>query len=166
MKTDEYLRDRNIVLIAFLIGLIALMSFFCAICFSNTKEQPFLDMFVMTPWSSVGGCGAGSSGSGSSSTPWIGKGVSGGMLDCEIGTAFSPQFKEQGGGTVSQKTISTMAVFNLNTRIIKTSFTLPFQWHIHQPSSSEKEEIAGFGDCQLTFSKVMGMNDPVDLILF
>lgn len=165
MKTNDYLINRNVIICAFLIVLIALMSIFCAICFSNNKGQPLLDMMVMTPWSSVGGCGAGSSGSGSSSTPWIGKGVSGGMLDCEIGTVFSPQFKEQGGGVVSQKTIATMAVFNLNTRIIKTSFTLPFQWHIHQPSSSEKEEIAGFGDCQLTFSKVMGMNNPFTLSL-
>ena len=165
MKANDFLRNRNVVKYAFLTGLVVLISVFCVIHFSYNKGQSLTDMIVMTPWSSVGGCGAGSSSSGSAATPWIGKGVSGGMLDCEIGTAFSPQFGEPGGGLVSQKSIAAMSVFNLNSRIIKTSFTLPFQWHINQPSNTEKEEISGLGDCQLTFSKVMGMNNPFTLSL-
>ncbi|MBN1130365.1 MAG: hypothetical protein JXA71_15340 [Chitinispirillaceae bacterium] len=39
---------------------------------------------ALMPWQSIGGCGAGGSGGGSSGIKWIGEGVSGGLLELEM----------------------------------------------------------------------------------
>src|SRR3954471_11077364 len=38
----------------------------------------------MRPWRNIGGCGAGGSGGGSSGIRWVGRGVSGAVLDVEF----------------------------------------------------------------------------------
>lgn len=39
---------------------------------------------TVTPWQSVGGCGAGGSGEGADGIKWVGEGVSGGLIEVEI----------------------------------------------------------------------------------
>ncbi len=41
-------------------------------------------MPTLTPWQSVGGCGAGGSGGGTDGIKWVGEGVSGGYLEVEV----------------------------------------------------------------------------------
>jgi len=43
----------------------------------------------LTPWASIGGCGAGGSGGGGGGAKWIGKGVSGGLLDVQTLYGFT-----------------------------------------------------------------------------
>lgn len=45
----------------------------------NDFETPLL-----TPWESVGGCGAGGSGGGGGGAKWVGMGVSGGLIDLQL----------------------------------------------------------------------------------
>jgi hypothetical protein len=43
-----------------------------------------LSALQMTPWASIGGCGAGGSGGGSSTVKWVGQGINGGLLDIQV----------------------------------------------------------------------------------
>jgi len=58
---------------------------------------------ALTPWASVGGCGAGGSGGGGGGAKWVGKGVSGGLIDVQLmysntfgqnffNSSYSPRF--------------------------------------------------------------------------
>ncbi|HEX2959616.1 MAG TPA: hypothetical protein VHO70_22460, partial [Chitinispirillaceae bacterium] len=48
-------------------------------------DSSLLKSIELTPWSGIGGCGAGGSGSGTADgIKWIGNGVSGGLIDVEI----------------------------------------------------------------------------------
>ncbi|MBD3345925.1 MAG: hypothetical protein GF401_12755 [Chitinivibrionales bacterium] len=38
----------------------------------------------LTPWAGIGGCGAGGSGGGGAAAKWVGKGVTGGLVDVQI----------------------------------------------------------------------------------
>ncbi len=56
---------------------------------SSDKLDRYLDrtsvlMPVMTPWQSIGGCGAGGSGGGTDGIKWVGEGVSGGLVQVEV----------------------------------------------------------------------------------
>lgn len=59
--------------------------------FLNQKQTTMTDIALdLTPWASIGGCGAGGSGGGSNDgIQWVGQGVSGGRINLEVLPKFS-----------------------------------------------------------------------------
>jgi hypothetical protein len=53
--------------------------------FGKPAQDEMLALYPsLMPWTSVGGCGAGGSGGGGGGAKWVGKGVTGGLLDVQL----------------------------------------------------------------------------------
>ncbi len=60
---------------------------FCAVSLIPSAQTKLSNAGLMlTPWATVGGCGAGGSGGGGGGAKWVGKGVAGGLVDVQIMT--------------------------------------------------------------------------------
>ncbi len=70
-------------LLSSLIGAALLLSLHLMFRQHRTHGAGF-DTLSIRPWQNIGGCGAGGSGGGSSGVRWIGRGVSGALLDVEF----------------------------------------------------------------------------------
>jgi hypothetical protein len=117
----------------------------------------------LVPWRSIGGCGAGGSGGGSSGIKWIGEGVSGGLLELEM---------------LPKMNISR--TFNYTIAVPRLTFT-PF-WNteagLSMPIGSKTAEVqyqtnmdpatfinGGRGDCTLDFMRSFGSTGQYSLQL-
>jgi hypothetical protein len=137
----------------------------CLFCkdraFNNKKEFNILSsrhVFDkgLTPWESIGGCGAGGSGDGSSDgIMWVGDGVRGGLIDVEVlpklsfGQNFrkfsvAPRFSTKPGATVT---------FGAIVPVMST--TAEVQPVSNQPSY--EQTTGGMGDITLDISKAIGV---------
>jgi hypothetical protein len=108
-----------------------------------------------TPWSSIGGCGAGGSGGGAGDgIKWTGSGVSGGLIDVELMTRYSF------GQNFSSKTLSPHFSFkpgsttSIGLSVPFTSKTGAVQYRSNQPE--ETRVTGGLGDISLDVSKSLG----------
>ncbi len=114
--------------------------------------------FVATPWACVGGCGAGGSGgSGGATAKWIGRGVSGGLLDFQ--------------GIYSSTAMKSTSVNDMDLRFsIKPTYTsilaLTFPFASKSGSLQAESNLPpvtglinnGLGDVRLDFINAFGLS--------
>jgi hypothetical protein len=120
---------------------------------SNTQLNAMIP--EITPWSSIGGCGAGGSGGGAGDgIRWTGNGVSGGLIDVELMTRYSfgqnfttksvsPRFSFKPGSTT---TVGLSVPFMSKTGAV--------QFRSNQPE--ETRVTGGLGDISLDVTKSLG----------
>ncbi|MBD3419844.1 MAG: hypothetical protein GF398_06990 [Chitinivibrionales bacterium] len=108
-----------------------------------------------TPWASIGGCGAGGSGGGGGGAKWVGKGVSGGLVDLQVMYAYS----------MGQNFFNNTITPRFSTKIAwkhSVGVSIPVTSKIGevQPESIFDEKYAitgGMGDIALDYSYALGM---------
>lgn len=115
-----------------------------------------------TPWSSIGGCGAGGSGGGASDgIKWIGQGVSGGLIETEVFTKYSV------GQNFSTFTLTPHLSFK-PTWSTKIGVSIPWKSH-HGEVQYRSNQIptdkttGGVGDISFDFSKTIGSGGAASL---
>ncbi|NLG16462.1 MAG: hypothetical protein GX556_03910 [Fibrobacter sp.] len=111
----------------------------------------------LTPWASVGGCGAGGSGGSSNDgIKWMGNGVSGGLIDLEILPRYS--FGEDYFFFTVAPYFSFKPTYttDLGISIPFMSKTAEVQYLSNQESYNRT--TGGLGDIALDFSKKIGMS--------
>ncbi len=129
----------------------------------NTKAVVASDTMNLTPWESVGGCGAGGSGGGGGGIKWVGMGVSGGLIDVEVMLSTSM------GQNFNQKTLKTRLSMK-PTWTSNLGLTVPIVSKIGslQPQSNfdDKTEVTGgYGDISIDYSRSFGMSGQFSLAL-
>jgi hypothetical protein len=148
-------RKKNIRIIS---GLMVIVTSMMTLFFIRGSHSPSFDernvSASLVPWRSIGGCGAGGSGGGSSGIRWIGQGVSGGLLELEM----LPK-------------MNVSRTFNYTIAVPRLTFT-PF-WNtevgLAMPIGSKTAEVqyqtnmdpetfinGGRGDCTLDFMRSFG----------
>jgi hypothetical protein len=110
----------------------------------------------MTPWASVGGCGAGGGGSTPGAVKWLGQGVSGTILDFEITDAFTVDIY-QGAGVARTKTNALTLRTNVHAPGFDLGVTLPLQHKAHVSSALHAVQVAGPGDLSFDVNTRLGM---------
>jgi hypothetical protein len=118
---------------------------------------------ALTPWASIGGCGAGGSGgAGSGVVKWIGRGVSGGLLDVQVlsnlevgqtrrNLAVAPRFSIKPGYTSS---------FAITVPVLSKEV-------LFQPQKNLEPQTmvtGGIGDVLVDYSKSFGMSGQYSLM--
>lgn len=126
--------------------------------------KPQLDAILMpqlTPWQSVGGCGASGSGGGATGIKWIGEGVSGGLINVEVLPRYN--FGQNFSFLSIPPRVSFKPTWNMEVGI-----TMPFsskiaevQYRSNQPANTII--TGGFGDLSLDFSRIFGSEGQFDL---
>jgi hypothetical protein len=127
--------------------------------FINFFNHQFNNIFTYTtPWKCVGGCGAGGSGGTTGATAkWIGKGVSGGLLDVQL--MYS--------NTSTRKSISKALETRLSIKPTYTStlaLSVPFYSKIgSMQTSTASDEVTGIinngiGDIRVDFINNFGLS--------
>jgi len=117
----------------------------------------------LTPWTCVGGCGAGGSGGTAADIKWIGTGVSGGLIDAEFMSSITAgenfEYKQLKSRFSYKPTYTTN--FGLTIPIVSKLGSL-------QPLTSDDdktEATAGMADIMVDFSKNIGMEGEYALSL-
>ncbi|MBN1601025.1 MAG: hypothetical protein JW915_05410 [Chitinispirillaceae bacterium] len=135
----------------------SLVLFFTLYQDTENSELSLITAMELTPWSGIGGCGAGAGGGGTNDgIRWIGSGVSGGLIDLEmlsrfsIGQnfryfTFSPRFSYKPSYTTT-----------MNVAIPVLSKTGTAQNLSNSPEN--ERTTGGLGDISLDFAKSIGMN--------
>ncbi len=115
----------------------------------------------LTPWQCIGGCGAGGSGGTAADVKWIGKGVSGGLIDAEaigsLTTGQSFEYKQVKTRLSMKPTWSTG--LGLTIPIVSKIGSL-------QPKTNyddKEEQTGGIADLMLDFSKTLGAGGEYSL---
>ena len=119
---------------------------------------------AFTPWASIGGCGAGGSGSLSGDgITWIGNGVSGGLLDVEIlpRYSFGQDFRFL---TIAPRfSIKPTWTTTLGVSVPFSSKTAEVQYQSNEEAFDRT--TGGLGDVGVDFSKSLGMAGDYSLSL-
>ncbi len=157
---------KAMVFLAVLGGCLLLSLFF------HSNKTHFINSFAPTPWASIGGCGASSgSASGDMQLKWIGRGVTGSLIDAEVvmGHSVLRQNPDQSRdtnyiangqnyyGKIRLKTSSVL--FNLYyhpPELMDIKLTVPFlikEWQAGKTGS--------WGDLSLDFSRKWGESASV-----
>ncbi|MBD3390588.1 MAG: hypothetical protein GF418_01085 [Chitinivibrionales bacterium] len=117
---------------------------------------------AMLPWVSVGGCGAGGSGGGGGGVRWIGKGVSGGLIDAEI------MYTATMGQNYNQKQVKTRLSWKPTWTVILGA-TVPIVSKVGslQPQTNydDKTEVTGgLADVIIDITKNFGMQGQYSIL--
>lgn len=118
----------------------------------------------LTPWASIGGCGAGGSGgSGGAAAKWVGKGVTGGLIDLQVLGNYSF------GQSYQTSSLSTRASYK-PTYTSTLGITIPVMSKsgLVQPQGQipdRTEVTGGLGDITIDYSKALGMEGQYALNL-
>lgn len=135
-----------------------------ALCFLSNSEKNTCNTFAvpdiqlphLTPWASIGGCGAGGSGGGSGDgIKWIGNHVGGGLIDVETMMKFS-------GGENFSNYGTTVRISGKPFQNITAGISLPLinlksgevQYQTNQEPNDRK--TGGFGDLSFDVGKSFG----------
>jgi hypothetical protein len=110
---------------------------------------------TLTPWEGVGGCGAGGSGGGGGGIKWVGTGVSGGLVDVEVG--YSASIGQNFNSKTVKARLSGKPRWNmglgLTVPVVSKSGSM-------QPSTAMDEKTGintgGLGDLSLDYSVTIG----------
>ena len=115
----------------------------------------------LIPWQSVGGCGAGGSGGGSSGIKWVGEGASGGIINIEILPQFN--FGQNFYNLTIPPRISFKPTWNTDVGISLpiTSKTAEVQYRSNQTAATYVS--GGLGDIGLDFSYSLGSEGQYSL---
>jgi hypothetical protein len=131
----------------------------------NNRQNTIIDQsaYSLTPWNSVGGCGAGGSGGGGGGIKWVGMGVSGGLMDVEV------MYSTSMGQNFNQKTVKTRLSMkptwttNLGLTVPVVSKTGTLQ---PQTNYDPRVEVTGgLGDLSIDWSRSFGMSGQFSLAL-
>jgi hypothetical protein len=132
--------------------------------FSSAPMGGSVGLAPLTPWASIGGCGAGGSGgAGGGNIKWIGRGITGGLLDIQTlsnleisqsrrNIAFTPRF-----------TIRPTYTTQLAVTVPVLSKTGQFQPAAQLPATTYI--TGGIGDVMVDFSKSLGMSGEYSLMV-
>jgi hypothetical protein len=141
-------------------GCSALVLFFCQLNPIISVFQHSTALFdaskVFTPWACIGGCGAGGSGnSGGATVKWIGKGVSGGLIDVQSLGGYS-LFRDH-----SVRSLTTRFSYK-PTYTSQIGLTVPVydKAAVIQPSTlyqRQFEETGGTGDVAFDYTINFGL---------
>jgi hypothetical protein len=146
--------------VALLLGLVA-YPITRTLILEKNQNQTSSVVPELTPWKSVGGCGAGGSGGGGGGAKWIGMGVSGGLIDVQVlaSTTIGQNYRQH---SVSTR-LSTKPTY---TTTLGLSVPVVSKMGNHQPQSNfeDKTEITGgLGDLAVDWSKSFGMSGQYSL---
>lgn len=143
------------VLLTVALGVVALMAH-RALTLANVADvETELIPPALTPWGSVGGCGAGGSGGGGGGgAKWVGTGVSGGLIDLEV------MYSSTVGQTYVNKTVSARLSGKPHYRIT-TGLSLPWNSKLGQVQYQTNETptyavTGGIGDISADISTPFG----------
>jgi len=113
-------------------------------------------------WQSVGGCGVGGAGQGGGGVKWVGRGVSGGLLDLQCITSHSAFFDG-----AQQTTVNTRFAHTLEYKWVLAA-TIPFKNNIEDVDvygESETAHLPGWGDVSLELTRKLGVTNAYTLTL-
>ena len=144
-----------------------------ALCLFSDSEKSSGDSLVipgirlqhLTPWASIGGCGAGGSGGGSGDgIKWIGNHVGGGLIDVETMMKWS-------GGENFINYGTTVRISGKPFQNITAGISLPqinhkrgeVQYQSNQPPNDR--QTGGFGDLSIDITKTFGAIGQFSLAL-
>jgi hypothetical protein len=115
----------------------------------NTASVP------LTPWASIGGCGASGSGSGSDGIKWIGQGVSEGLVKVEVLPKYN--FGKNFSFVTIAPKFSIRPVWNwqIEVQVPFSSKTAAVQYKSNQPENTRI--TGGVGDLSLYVARTFGM---------
>lgn len=118
----------------------------------------------LMPWASIGGCGAGGSGgSGGGGAKWVGKGVSGGLLDVQL------MMSDAIGQNFDFKTFSSrFSMKPTYTSTLGISVPIVAKTGVMQPQSNivpSTENTGGLGDLSLDYSTNIGLEGEYSISL-
>jgi hypothetical protein len=109
----------------------------------------------LVPWHSIGGCGAGGSGGlGGGNIKWIGRGVSGGLLDVQSITSIEIGQTRRNFASMQRFSIKPSYASSLSLSLPVLSKTAQFQPQANLPSRTEV--TGGVGDMLVDFSQTFG----------
>ena len=116
----------------------------------------------VTPWESIGGCGAGGSGGGSGDgIKWIGQGVSGGYLEVEAFTKYTVGQNFTGVSFTPHLSIKPTWSTKLGVSIPWMSHSGEVQYRSNQIPADRT--TGGLGDVSIDFSKTIGSGGAASL---
>jgi hypothetical protein len=109
----------------------------------------------LVPWKNIGGCGAGGSGGlGGGNIKWIGRGVSGGLLDVQSITSVEIGQTRRNFASMQRLSFKPTFSSSIALSIPVLSKTAQFQPQTNLPSRTEV--TGGVGDLLLDFSRTFG----------
>ena len=109
----------------------------------------------LLPWQNIGGCGAGGSGGLSGGTiKWIGRGVSGGLLDVQSITGLEIGQTRRNVSSMQRLSLKPSASSSIALNVPVLSKMAQFQPQTNLPSRTEV--TGGVGDLLVDFSKTFG----------
>ena len=123
---------------------------------ANTQKGHSVDhlLSAVTPWNSIGGCGAGGSGGAGSSAPWMGQGISGKIIDLEVRVNSSNSIVPKKGMSLSSSYSIPITVF-YNLPASGISLAMPFS--VAKRIDAAPLQTAGMGDISLSIYRNLGM---------
>jgi hypothetical protein len=120
----------------------------------RSASEAFLGGTALQPWQCIGGCGAGGSGGLSGNIKWIGRGVSGGLLDVQSITSIEIGQTRQIFNSMQRLAIKPTYSSSLALSLPVLSKSAQFQPQTNLPSRTEI--TGGIGDLLLDFSQTFG----------
>jgi hypothetical protein len=119
-------------------------------------------LLPLTPWASIGGCGAGGSGgAGSGEVKWIGRGESGGLLDLQVLSNLEIGQTRRNMAFAPRLTIKPSYTSSLSLTIPVLSKEALFQ---PQTNLDPRTEVTGgIGDLLIDYSKSFGISGEYSL---
>jgi hypothetical protein len=109
----------------------------------------------LVPWQNIGGCGAGGSGGlGGGNITWIGRGVSGGLLDVQSITSVEIGQTRRNFASMQRLSFKPTSASSIALSIPVLSKMAQFQPQTNLPSRTEV--TGGVGDLLLDFSRTFG----------
>lgn len=110
----------------------------------------------VTPWANIGGCGAGGSGgAGSGVVKWVGRGVSGGLLDVQVLSNLEIGQTRRNIAIAPRVTLKPSYTSSLSLTVPVLSKEALFQPQTNLDPSTMV--TGGIGDVMLDYSKTFGM---------
>lgn len=115
----------------------------------------FVSATRLMPWQNIGGCGAGGSGGlGGGNIKWIGRGVSGGILDIQAIAGVEISQTRRNYAFMHRFALKPTSSSSLALSVPVLSKTAQFQPQANLPSRTEV--TGGIGDLLLDFSQTFG----------
>lgn len=118
---------------------------------------------VLASWGDVGGCGVGGAATTGGGIKWVGRGVTGGLIDiqCTASQSFYPDGAEQ-------LTFSTRLAHNLTPKWTLAA-NIPFRYNVEEVLDASDEtrtaHLPGFGDVGLEVTRKLGITNAHSLTL-
>lgn len=128
----------------------------------STATRDRASLLPLTPWASIGGCGAGGSGgAGSGEVKWIGRGESGGLLDLQVLSNLEIGQTRRNIAIAPRLTIKPSYTSSLSLTVPVLSKEAQFQPQTNL--DPQTMVTGGIGDLLIDYSKTFGISGEYSL---